>query len=439
MTRKYINNNLVTLTGKLSFLIRSKLWLQILVCMFLGVITGLLISPEGAAIIDKKSAELIAAWLVVPGHIFLSLIQMIMIPLIVSSVILGIAGTKSFNELKSMGMRIVPYFICTTIVAVTIGIILASVVKPGQYVDKALISNVDSGVVLRDVSPDESVELPTLQDGIIGLIPTNPLGAAINESMLQLVVLSILIGVALTIVKTSHSAPLIKLAKAIKELSLVIVGWAMLLVPLAVFGLLTQITMKVGIAALLGVSVYVVTVLAGLTLLLLFYLSLVYFIGGVKPAAFLFCIREVQLLAFSTSSSAAVMPLSLEVAEKKLNVRKSTTNFIIPLGATINMDGTAIYQVIAAIFLTQVFGVDLSSGELLLLVATTVGASIGTPGTPGVGIVILATLLTNIGVPTGGIALIIGVDRILDMSRTVINVTGDLTACIIVDKWLKKS
>tara|TARA_B100001564_G_scaffold340755_1_gene334718 strand:- start:668 stop:1144 length:477 start_codon:yes stop_codon:yes gene_type:complete len=153
---------------------------------------------------------------------------------------------------------------------------------------------------------------------------------------------------------------------------------------------------------------------------------------------FLSKIKGLQLLAFSTSSSAAVMPLSIKTAEEGLGINPSTTNFIIPLGATINMDGTALYQVVAAIFLTQVFGIDLSSGELLLLIATTIGASIGSPSTPGVGIVVLATILTNIGIPAGGIALIIGVDRILDMSRTVINVTGDLTACIVIDKWLFK-
>ena len=215
-----------------------------------------------------------------------------------------------------------------------------------------------------------------------------------------------------------------------------IVSWAMVIAPLAVLGLLAQITMQVGIDALVGMSVYVGTVLSGLGLLLAFYLTIAFTVGGIKPSVFLSQIREVQLLAFSTSSSAAVMPLSIKTAEEKLSIQSSTADFIVPLGATINMDGTALYQVVAAVFLTQVFCVDLSSGELLLLITTTIGASIGSPSTPGVGIVILGTILTNIGVPASGIALIIGVDRILDMSRTAINVTGDLTACIVMDKWL---
>jgi len=215
-----------------------------------------------------------------------------------------------------------------------------------------------------------------------------------------------------------------------------IVSWAMVIAPLAVLGLLAQITMQIGIDALMGMSVYVGTVVLGLILLLGFYLVVLLVVGGVSPFTFLSRVREVQLLAFSTSSSAAVMPLSIKTAEEKLNVQSSTADFIVPLGATINMDGTALYQVVAAVFLTQVFGVELSSGELLLLITTTIGASIGSPSTPGVGIVILATILTNIGVPASGIALILGVDRILDMSRTAINVTGDLTACVVMDKWL---
>jgi proton glutamate symport protein len=163
---------------------------------------------------------------------------------------------------------------------------------------------------------------------------------------------------------------------------------------------------------------------------------IVFTVAGITPSEFLSKIREVQLLAFSTSSSAAVMPLSIKTVVEKFKVQASTADFIIPLGATVNMDGTALYQVIAALFLTQVFGVDLTHGQMLLLVATTIGASIGSPSTPGVGIVILATILANIGVPPSGIALIIGVDRILDMSRTAINVSGDITACIVMDKWL---
>lgn len=184
-------------------------------------------------------------------------------------------------------------------------------------------------------------------------------------------------------------------------------------------------------------AAYIGTVLLGLVVLLIFYLVLVSLLGKVSPIRFLRNIREAQLLAFSTSSSAAVMPLSMGTAEKKLSVEPSIARFIIPLGATINMDGTALYQVTAAVFLTQVFGVHLDIWGLIALAGTAVGASNSTPSTPGVGIVVLATILQGIGVPASGIALIIGVDRILDMSRTTINVTGDLTACAIMNRRLK--
>jgi proton glutamate symport protein len=215
-----------------------------------------------------------------------------------------------------------------------------------------------------------------------------------------------------------------------------VVSWAMALAPAAVFGLLAQISVQLGFDALLGMSAYVGTVFLGLLVLLIFYLVLVAILAGRNPLTFLGDIREVQLLAFSTSSSAAVMPLSIKTAQEKLGVSKPVSQFVIPLGATVNMDGTALYQVIAAVFLTQVYGIDLTLGQLTLVAATTVGASIGAPSTPGVGIVILATIIQSIGVPPEGIALILGVDRILDMTRTAVNVSGDLTAAVVMERWL---
>ncbi len=427
-------SELGALVEKLTFLIRSKLWVQIVVCMVLGIGIGLLVSPEGAALVSGQTAELVTGWLVLPGHLFLALIQMIMLPLVMSSIVLGIAGAEDLTKLRKMGLRIAPYFVGTTTVAVLIGVVLATFVEPGQYIDPNTLTAALADIGTVKVSED--LEVRTLHDSIVGLIPANPLSAALEESMLQIVVFSILTGVALASITTDRAKPLLDISKSVQELSMKIVSWAMVIAPLAVLGLLAKITMQVGIDALMGMSVYVGTVLLGLGLLLGFYLTVVLIVGGVSPPKFLSRVREVQLLAFSTSSSAAVMPLSINTAEEKLGIQSSTADFIVPLGATINMDGTALYQVVAAIFLTQVFGVELSSGELLLLMTTTIGASIGSPSTPGVGIVILATILTNFGVPASGIALIIGVDRILDMSRTAINVTGDLTACVVMDRWL---
>lgn len=422
------------LAGKLTFLIRTKLWLQIFVSMVLGICIGLLVSPEGAALVSEQVAELISGWLVLPGHLFLALIQMIMLPLVVSSIVLGIAGAEDLDKLRKMGLRIAPYFVATTTIAVLIGVGVAILIEPGQYIEPQMLTKVLANMDTLDVA--DKLETLPLQERIVELIPTNPLSAALDESMLQIVVFAILTGIALASIDSVRAKPLLDIARAVQELSMKIVSWAMIIVPLAVLGLLAQITMQVGLDALVGMSVYVGTVLIGLGLLLMVYATIAFVVAGIKPSVFLSKIREVQLLAFSTSSSAAVMPLSIKTVVEKFKVQASTADFIIPLGATVNMDGTALYQVIAALFLTQVFGIDLSNGQLLLLAATTIGASIGSPSTPGVGIVILATILTNIGVPPSGIALIIGVDRILDMSRTAINVSGDITACVVIDKWL---
>jgi Na+/H+-dicarboxylate symporter len=208
------------------------------------------------------------------------------------------------------------------------------------------------------------------------------------------------------------------------------------LAPYAVFGLMTQITSQIGLEALTGLGMYVITVLIGLLLLIMVYNLIILLFSYQNVGKFMRAIRNVQVLAFSTSSSAAVMPLSIKTAEDKLNVRPTIAQFLIPVGTTINMDGTALYQAVATIFLAQVFEVELSIAALLLVVAITVGSSIGAPATPGVGVVILATILETVGIPGSGIALILGVDRILDMSRTVANVTGDMTACAFFDRNL---
>jgi Na+/H+-dicarboxylate symporter len=202
---------------------------------------------------------------------------------------------------------------------------------------------------------------------------------------------------------------------------------------------MAQLSTQIGFGALLGMAVYVLTVMLGLALMLAVYLLLLWFFTGQGPLAFMRSASNLMLLAFSTSSSAAVMPLSIETAEQQFKVRSSISQFVIPLGATINMNGTALYQAVATVFIAQVYGVELSLGALALVVAMAVGASIGSPATPGVGIVILAMVLETVGIPAAGIALIMGVDRILDMSRTAINVTGDLVACLLMDKWLQSS
>lgn len=416
------------LLKRLDYLIRTRLWAQILVAMALAVTVGLALSPSGGAMVAATTADTIAAWLALPGRLFLALIQMVVVPLVLTSIILGISSGGSSDFLRRIGSRIAPYFVATTVVAVSIGGFLALWIEPGQYIEQAFNVTAVSLPAASDALP--------MHERIIEIIPANPSSAILNESMFQIVVFAIFIAVALVTLKPARAKPLLDLCASLQDVSMKVVSWAMVLTPAAVFGLLTQAIVQSGVDALLGMSAYIGTVLLGLLLLLIFYLILVATLARRNPFSFLASIRGVQLLAFSTSSSAAVMPLSMKTAEEQLGVSKSVSQFVIPLGATVNMDGTALYQVIAAVFLTQVYGIDLSLGQLTLLAATTVGSSIGSPSTPGVGIVILATIIQGIGVPPEGIALILGVDRVLDMARTAVNVSGDLTASVVMDHWL---
>jgi len=415
----------------------KKLWFQVIIGMFLGVGSGLLLSPTAFALISKDLAFAIAPWVALVGNIFLALIQMIVIPLVMSSIILGITSAEDTQTLKVLGLKIAPYFVFTTITAVTIGICITYFIQPGNFVSADIINQISSTqVVLKETSVLKDISIP---DMIVDLIPVNSVKERLDGNILAFVILSIFIGVALMSMKEDDAKPLKDLAKSLQAFSLTVVSWAMKLAPYAVFGLLCNITIKIGFDAISSMSMYVFTVILGLLVLLCFYLIIVYLSSNIKPLDFLKRIREVQLMAFSTSSSAAVMPLSMKTAEEELNIPSPISKFVIPLGATINMDGTALYQVSAAIFLTQLFGIDLDLIDVVILAVTTVGASIGAPSTPGVGIIILATILQGLGVPPDGVALILGVDRILDMCRTTINVTGDLTATIVMKKLVSLS
>lgn len=417
-------------------LIRTHLWAQVLVAMVLGIGLGLLLSPSGAALASNNVAYGFAQWVALPGQLFLAVIQMVVIPLVLSSIILGIASSGDSSFLKKVGLRIAPYFVMTTTIAVVLGITMATLLSPGDFINdelvQSMVGDTPYSVTITGVEQTD-IGLP---EQLVRLVPANPFKSLVDKDMLAIVIYAIFIGVALLALEKRQSKLILDLISSIQALTLKIVNWAMIIAPLAVFGLLCDVTIRVGVDAVLGMSVYVATVILGLLLLLGVYILIVILVARKSPMAFLRAIREPQLLAFSTSSSAAVMPLSMKTAHEKLGVRQSIAQFVIPLGATINMDGTALYQVVAAVFLTQVFGIDLTLSDLLLLTATTVGASIGTPSTPGVGIVILATILQGIGVPATGIALILGVDRILDMCRTTVNVSGDLTACVVMDRWI---
>ena len=423
------------LSHQLQSLVRGKLWLKILMGMLLGIITGLLLGPS-AKLVNPNTGIAIGEWLSLPGYIFLGMLQMIVVPLIFASIIRGIAAGEDMEQLRKIGLRITGYFLVTTAIAIVIGLVIAILIQPGNFISGEMIQTTlgsETAKTQDNFSIPSIVEIP----GMIGtIVPINPLGAMVNGQMLQIVLFSVITGIALVSMSPVQSKPLLDLLGSIQEVCMTVVKWSMLLAPIAVFGLLAKFTTRLGIDALLGMTVYVGTVLLGLLLMFCLYLAIVLIISKQGPFSFIRNVRDVLLLAFSTSSSAAVMPLSIKTAEEKLGVRPSVSQFVIPLGATVNMNGTALYQSVATVFLAQVFGVELGPVQFLLIIITVVGASIGTPSTPGVGIVILALVLTSVGIPTSGIALIIGVDRILDMSRTAVNVAGDFVACIVMDRWV---
>lgn len=429
------NRPLKQLSDNLYKLLQSHLWLKVLVAMAAGILTGIALGPS-AGWVSPDTGAVIGSWLAFPGHLFLAVIQMIVIPLVFASIIRGLAAGENLEQLRRMGLLVVGYFVVTTLFAAGIGLWIANLIKPGRFLDPSQITTGDN--LPEAVTTLEKPTLSSIPDHLLGILPGNPLESMVEGQMLQVVIFAVMVGVALISMTQQQARPMLELLGSLQQVCMTVVRWAMRLAPLAVFGLMAKLTSQTGLDALVGMAIYVATVLAGLMLLLISYLVLVAVLGKISIGHFMASVREVMLLAFSTSSSAAVMPLSIKTAEDKLNVRPAISQFVIPLGATINMNGTALYQAIAALFLAQVFNIDIGMGGMALVVIMAVGASIGSPGTPGVGIVILATTLTTIGVPATGIALIMGVDRILDMSRTAINVTGDLVAAKLMDGWIKE-
>ncbi|MEQ9110018.1 MAG: dicarboxylate/amino acid:cation symporter [Rhodospirillaceae bacterium] len=430
---------LITPTLKL---LRERLWLQVLIGMVLGIGTGVLLGP-GFNLVERETAETVGNWLALPGRLFLASIQFVVIPLVVASVIRGIAAGEGGGQLGKISAMTVLLFLGGTVVAVAIGLTAALLIRPGSMIDGArLQASLAPDTALPSAADIDQVptglpQLAQVPDVIVDFLPSDPLTTLVSGDMLQIVVMGLIFGVAMVMTTPEQRRPILDILASLQAACMAIVTVVLRFAPLAVFGLLAQVTARVGVAALAGTGVYVLTVFAGLLALLCVYvIAAALFsrqgVGGI--GGFLSHVREVQLLALSTSSSAAVMPLTLSVTENKLKVRSAVARFVIPLGTTINMGGTALYQGVAALFLAQVFGVDVGMSGMLLIVVTATGAAIGSPGTPGVGIVILASILVSLGIPSAGIALILGVDRILDMVRTAVNVTGDIATAVVVDR-----
>ena len=424
------------LNRRLDVLVKGKLWLQVILALVLGVSAGLLLGPD-LGLIPRARADLIGDWLALPGKLFLALIRMVIIPLAASSIILGIAGSGGGEALRAVGRKLVAFVLMTTLAATLIGVSLARTIRPGRSMEEYYPTppslkpeNLQLAEPLP--SPLEGItrELP---DMITSLIPQNITASLLEQDMLAIVVFSLFVGIAVVSAdKKELTRPLVALTEAILEVSMTVIRTAMRFAPLAVFGLMAETVSANGIATLADLAVYCGIVLTGLLCLLLLYLLIVTVFGRMSPLRFMQAAGPVQLLAFSTSSSAAVMPLTMKTAIDKLGTPASLAGTVVPLASTVNMAGTALYQSVAIFFLADMAGSPLSGGDLALVMVTLTGASIGAPAAPGASIAILSATAASFGVPLTGLPLVMGVDRILDMARTLVNVTGDLVLCRIL-------
>jgi Na+/H+-dicarboxylate symporter len=417
------------LTGRVQAWTRGRLWLQVIAGLVLGIIIGAVLGPDFGWV-SPETGEIVGAWIALPGKIFLGLISMVLLGLVFGSIIQGLTGSQGGKQLGSVGLKFTVFVVITTTFAATLGMSLALNLEPGSYIELPPEMAVQTATLPQVESTQEVRE--RVPDLIAELIPANPAAAAEKRDLLAMVILAILVGIACNAASRQRVEIFLRFLDGVVEVSMVIIKWAMFLAPWAVFGLTAQLVIRVGLSTIGGMFAYVFTVIVGLLGLLILYLLLVAFVAKRNPMTFLSNIASPMLLAFSTSSSAAVMPLSIDTAVKRLGVRENIAGLIIPLGATVNMAGTALYQSVAVIFLAQMSGVDLSTASLVAIIVTLVASSIGAPGTPGVAVVILTNIVGDFGIPTAGLALILGVDRILDMCRTSVNLTGDLTACVLI-------
>lgn len=415
---------------KLRVWIRTRLWAQVIAGMVLGFGLGLVLS-DSTGLVTPDMAELIGLWLALPGQIFLALIAMVLVPLIFASIVGGLNGAGSGEELRAVGLRLAAFILLTTSVAAAFGVALAKWLQPGaalRMLGAALPTPNNGGTATESAASKPMEQLPHL---IADILPTNPTASIVQGDMLAVVVLALLVGISVTQVDRARVEPFLALMDALLSIAMNIVKWAMFLAPIAVFGLMAQLVMRIGVETLIGISGYVLTVLFGLGLLLTLYLAIVWIIGSVSPGRFVRMAGGNLLLAFSTSSSSAVMPLTIQTS-RQLGVPESIANLVIPLGATMNMAGTALYQAVAILFLAQLAGIELSVTQTFVVTGTLVASSIGAPGTPGVSIAILISVATSMNIPVEGMVIILGVDRLLDMCRTVVNVTGDLVAAVLL-------
>jgi Na+/H+-dicarboxylate symporter len=416
---------------------------QILIGMVLGILFGF------AMTFPAWGAGFVQDWINPFGTIFVKLLKLIAIPLILASLVKGISDLKDISKFRSIGVRTILIYIFTTVVAITIGLLLVNLLKPGQGISQETITQLtetyasDAGVTskLEEAGRQKgSGPLQFLED----MVPDNAFRAVSDNSlMLQVIFFTIFLGISLLLIGEKAARPLKDFFDSLNEVVLKMVDLIMLTAPVAVFALLANVVVSSGNPdLLLALLKYGGVVVLGLLLMIVFYSVVVSTFTKYNPLTFLSKISPAQLLAFSTSSSAATLPVTMERVEEHIGVDKEVSSFVLPVGATINMDGTSLYQGVAAVFISQALGFELTFADQLTIVLTALLASIGSAAVPGAGMVMLVIVLESIGFPADklaiGLALIFAVDRPLDMCRTVVNVTGDATVAMMVAKSVGK-
>ncbi|MFZ5969144.1 MAG: dicarboxylate/amino acid:cation symporter [Bacillota bacterium] len=395
---------------------------KIFIGLILGLITGLILNKMGASYF--RDDILIGGVFTLVGNVFLNAIKMMVVPLVFVSIANGAASISDIKKLGRVGSKTLGFYLVTTAVAITIAILLSMVVQPGIGLDMSAL--VKSEPTIKEAKP--------LVQVFTDMIPTNPVAAMVNGEMLQIIVFALLVGVGLASLG-SKVKQVVDIFEQLNELMMKLVGMVMLIAPYGVFALIAKTFSGLGFSAMIPLAKYMFCVLFALVLHAGFtYTGMLVAFTKLNPIQFFKKFWPAMGVAFSTASSNATLPVTLETVEEGLGVNKSIASFTIPLGATINMDGTAIMQGAATIFISQLYGLPLSFSAILTVIATATLASIGTAGVPGVGLIMLSMVLQAVGLPIEGIALIIGIDRILDMCRTAINITGDAVCTVIVAK-----
>ena len=410
---------------------------KILIGMALGVAFGLALSfvSEGAAFIGDYIKPF--------GTIFINLLKLIAIPLILASLIKGVSDLQDISKLSQMGGRTILTYVTTTLIAVTIGLVLVNSIQPGKSISvdtrQELVEAYASDADQKREAAAKQQEAGPLQ-ALVDIVPSNIFAAATNNrNMLQIIFFALFFGIGMILLPEETAQPVKAFFDSFNAIILKLIDMIMMVAPYGVFALLAALVVEAPSLELFqALALYAVTLLLGLAAMILVYAMIVKVFTGRNPAFFFKGIAPAQLLAFSTSSSAATLPVTMECVEENLGVDKEVTSFVLPIGATINMDGTSVYQGVAAVFIAQAFGLDLSLSAQLGIIFTATLASIGTAAVPSAGIVMLVIVLAQAGIPEAGLALIFAIDRPLDMCRTIVNVTGDAAVSMLVGKSIGK-